>query len=110
MRRYIAVRGPILPGSVSTVRSRCGKPKCACKGNPPRLHGDYHRWTGFIGGKRTTKTLSRKEAAECERRIRNYRRLQRQLERLVREAIARAPWVSDVSTRRKGGKRSGGYD
>jgi hypothetical protein len=83
---------PLLPGSISTALSTCGKPNCACKSKRPRLHGLYYRWTGFLEGKRTTKTLSKEVARECERRIKNYRRLQRQIEKLLAQALARAPW------------------
>ncbi len=83
---------PLLPGSISTAISTCGKPNCACKKKPPKLHGLYYRWTGFLEGKRTTKTLSKEMAQECQRRIKNYRRLQRQIEKLVAQALAQAPW------------------
>ena len=83
---------PLLPGSLSTARSTCGKPHCACKGKPPKLHGVYYRWTGTIRGKRTTKTISKQEAQECRRRIENYRRLQRQIGKILAEALAQAPW------------------
>jgi len=56
---------PLLPGSVSTATSTCGKPNCACKASPPKLHGTYYRWTGFLKGKRTTKTISKEAAEEC---------------------------------------------
>ena len=46
----ITGQGPLLAGSVSTARSTCGKPNCACKAHPPKLHGVYYRWTGFIDG------------------------------------------------------------
>jgi len=105
MKRTLVITGPILPGSISTSSSRCGKPNCACKGKPPHLHGPYYRWTGFIAGVRTTRTLGRQEALECERRTRNFRKLQRQLDRLVQEALAAAPWVSHASTLGKGGTR-----
>jgi hypothetical protein len=84
--------GPILPGSVSTADSQCGKPKCACKDRPPKLHGTYYRWTGVIDGKRTTKTISKEVAKECERRIRNYRVVQQKLSELLDEALNNAPW------------------
>ena len=83
---------PLLPGSVSTASSTCGKPNCACKENPPKLHGIYYRWTGTLEGRRTTKTISKETAEECQRRIRNYRRLQRQIEKLLSQALAQAPW------------------
>jgi hypothetical protein len=88
----LVAEGPILPGSVSTAKSQCGKPNCACKASPPKLHGTYYRWTGFLNGKRTTKTISKEAAEECERRIKNYRALQGQLDQLVDEALDNAPW------------------
>ena len=83
---------PLLPGSVSTAQSTCGKPRCTCHATPPKLHGLYYRWTGFIQGKRTTKTLSPPEARECQKRIRNYRALQRKIGQLLRQALQHAPW------------------
>jgi hypothetical protein len=88
----IQARGPILPGSLSTAKSQCGKPNCACKTSLSKLHGIYHRWTGFIAGKRTTKTISKEVAEECERRIKNYRALQRKLDQIIEDALANAPW------------------
>jgi len=89
----IRARGPILPGSISTAKSRCGTPNCVCKASPPKLHGTYYRWTGFIKGKRTTKTISKQMAEECRRRIKNYRGLQRELERILEQSLTNAPWA-----------------
>jgi hypothetical protein len=83
---------PLLPGSLSTARSTCGKPNCACKAKPPILHGPYYRWTGFLNGKRTTKTLTREQARQCRQRIANFRALEKQIQRLVRQALKAAPW------------------
>jgi hypothetical protein len=83
---------PLLPGSLSTARSTCGKPNCACKAKPPKLHGPYYRWTGFLEGKRTTKTLTPEQARECQRRIAHYRALEKQIRQLVRQALQAAPW------------------
>ena len=88
----LPVRLPLLPGSVSTAQSTCGKPNCACKAKPPKLHGPYYRWTGFLQGKRTTKTLSPEQARECRKRLRNYRALEKQLRQLLRQALKEAPW------------------
>jgi hypothetical protein len=84
---------PLLPGSLSTARSTCGKPNCACKAKPPKLHGPYYRWTGFLAGKRTTKTLTPEQARECRRRIAHYRALEKQIQQLVRQALKEAPWT-----------------
>lgn len=83
---------PLLPGSLSTARSTCGKPNCACKAKPPKLHGPYYRWTGFLEGKRTTKTITSAQARECRKRIANYRALEKQIGQLVLQALKAAPW------------------
>ena len=83
---------PLLPGSLSTARSTCGKSNCACKAKPPKLHGPYYRWTGFLEGKRTTKTLTPEQARECKQRIAHYRALEKQISQLVRQALKDAPW------------------
>ena len=92
---------PILSGSISTAKSLCGKPGCACKGKPPRLHGIYYRWTGFIDGKRTTKTISREEALECAQRIQNLRKLQHKIEILINNSLKSAPWVFNEKKNRE---------
>jgi hypothetical protein len=88
----IGFKGPILGGSVSTAKSQCGKSNCACKEHIKNLHGTYYRWTGFILGKRTTKTITKKMAEECKRRIRNYRVLEKKIKKIVEEANDNAPW------------------
>jgi hypothetical protein len=106
MEKTLKFEWPILPGSISTARSRCGKARCACKLRPPRLHGIYYRWTGLIEGKRTTKTVSKEVARECLRSIRNYRRLQGDIEKLLREALANAPWRPPSGPSRTRSKRA----
>jgi hypothetical protein len=88
----LKVRLPLLPGSISTARSTRGKANCACKRKPPKLHGPYYRWTGFIDRKRTIRTLSAEQGRQCRERIRNYRALEKQLPRLLLDALERAPW------------------
>jgi hypothetical protein len=95
IKTFIDFDGPILPGSISTAKSTCGTPGCSCKDKPPKLHGTYYRWTGFINGKRTTKTISKEQAEECERRIKNYRELQKKIDRLLAAALKAAPWLSE---------------
>jgi hypothetical protein len=89
----LKIQLPLLPGSLSTARSTCGKPNCACQAVPPKLHGLYYRWTGFLQGKRTTKSLTKEQAEECRRRIHNYRKLQRQIDQILAQALAEAPWT-----------------
>ncbi len=47
-----------LPGSVVVRRTPCGKQACACKANPPTLHGHYIQWTRTVDGKTVTKFFS----------------------------------------------------
>ena len=89
----IEFTGPLLPGSISMAYAKCGKPRCVCKGKNPILHGPYYRWTGFIDGRRTTRTITKEQAEECERRIENLRRLEAELKKLLDQAISEAPWI-----------------
>ena len=89
---WLRLDWPLLPGCISTARSRCGRPRCVCKGKPPKLHGPYHRWTGLLNGKPTTITLTAAEARECRRRIRRFRRLQERLHGWMLRAMRVAPW------------------
>jgi hypothetical protein len=94
MKKRIDVDWPILPGSISTAKSRCGNKGCGCrKKKSPRLHGTYYRWTGFINGKRTTKTISKEAAQECKRRITRFRKFQKELDALLTQALRNAPWL-----------------
>lgn len=54
----LADAGFALPGSLIERTMRCGKPNCACKADPPRLHGPYHQWTRKVDGKTTTINLT----------------------------------------------------
>ena len=61
--RRLAEAGFALPGTLIDRTMRCGKPNCACKGAPPRLHGPYHQWTRKIDGKTVTVNLTDDQAA-----------------------------------------------
>lgn len=96
MKTKIEVYGKILNGTISTARSRCGKRICACKSKKPKLHGTYYRWTGVIDGRRTTKTISPEAANECKVRINNYKKLKKQIDVLLHQALKEAPWTKDT--------------
>jgi len=89
----IVLPGPLLPGSVSTAFARCGKTGCKCHSDASQRHGPYYRWTGLIDGKKTTVTLSEDEVDECERRIKNFKRLQATLAKMLKAALDTAPWT-----------------
>jgi hypothetical protein len=65
----------VLPGSVVVRRMRCGKAVCACKGDPPALHGPYTQWTRTVAGKTVTRFLSEDELARFQPWFDNARRL-----------------------------------
>ena len=80
-RRYrellaeIPQTGLVLPGTLNTVMNRCGKPRCSCHADPPRLHGPYITWTRKVAGKTQTRRLTPQQADRYQPWINNYRRL-----------------------------------
>lgn len=92
-KRSIDLAWPILNGSVSTAVAKCGQENCRCHTDKTAMHGPYYRWIGNINGKKTTKTVTKKVAEECRRRLRNYERLQSMIAQLIAEAIDSAPWA-----------------
>ena len=93
----IKIKGRILPGAISKAWGRCGKSTCRCRRGKKHRHGPYYRWTGWIKGKATTKTLDRTVAKECSKRIANYRKFQKAIAKELSKAIKSAPWVKNKS-------------
>ena len=54
----IAALGFVLPGTVASRYTRCGKPGCRCTATPPALHGPYLTWTRKVAGKTVTRRLT----------------------------------------------------
>ena len=82
-----------LPGSIVTRRTRCGKPGCACKADPPSLHGPYIQWTRTVNGKTVTRTLTQAQYdtyASWFASARRLRTLAAELEALSLKEMARA--------------------
>lgn len=65
----------LLPGSVVVRHMRCGKPACACKADPPALHGPYIQWTRTVAGKTVTRLLSEDQLARYQSWFDNSRRI-----------------------------------
>jgi hypothetical protein len=65
----------LLPGSVVVRHMRCGKPGCACKADPPVLHGPYIQWTRTVSGKTVTRYLSQEQLGRYQQWFDNARRL-----------------------------------
>ena len=65
----------VLPGSVVIRHMRCGKPACACKADPPTLHGPYTQWTRTVDGKTVTRFLTPDQLTRYQPWFDNARRL-----------------------------------
>ena len=73
-----------LPGSVVTRSTRCGKPNCRCKADPPVLHGPYLSWIRKSAGR----PITRKLTDEQEQRYRPWFDNARRIRELVNELHA----------------------
>ena len=85
--------GHTLPGSITIRRTRCGKPRCACKADPPALHGPYIQWTRTVNGKTVTRTLTQAQYdtyASWFASARRLRTLAAELEALSLREMAQA--------------------
>src|SRR5680860_1348155 len=89
----------LLPGSVVVRRMRCGKRSCACKADPPRLHGPYTQWTRKVAGKTLTRNLTAEQYDRYTPWFDNARRLRElttELETLSLRTAQRAEdWPPD---------------
>jgi hypothetical protein len=98
-RRYhelagqLAQIGFIASGSVALRSNRCGKENCACKGDPPRLHGPYWHFTAKVDGKTVNKRLTESEAHLYQEWIANDRQARELLAEMRELAAQAAPLI-----------------
>lgn len=71
----IAATGMVLPGSLKERRTRCGHPGCACRADPPLLHGPYWQWTRKVAARTVGRWLSDDQREDYQPWIDNGRRL-----------------------------------
>jgi hypothetical protein len=95
----IARSGRVLPGSIVTRRTHCGRPGCKCMADPPEPHGPYFQWTRKVAAKTVGRWLSAEQALDYQLFIDNDRRVRELLGRL--EKIGLATLEADPRTRRK---------
>ena len=92
----------LLPGSVVVRDMRCGKSGCACKADPPALHGPYIQWTRTVRGKTVTRHLSEEQLERYRPWFDNARRLKdlvAKLEIASLQAIETAEgWTAKATT------------
>jgi hypothetical protein len=74
LARQLADIGYIASGSLAPRFTRCGKPHCACGGEPPKLHGPYWHWSTKVSGKTVNRRLDAREAELYTEWIDNDRR------------------------------------
>ena len=78
----------LLPGSIVVRHTRCGKKTCACKANPPTLHGPYIQWTRTKNGKTITRLLTPNQLARYQPWFDNTRTLKDTVSKLQAASIA----------------------
>jgi hypothetical protein len=102
----IASTGMVLPGSITQRRTRCGRGNCACRADPPRLHGPYWQWTRKIAGRTVCRWLSPAQREDYQAWMDNDRRLRDLLARL--EALGAAALEADPRWQRGPGAAHNG--
>lgn len=73
LARQLSEIGWIASGSIAQRATRCGKAYCACRADPPKLHGPYWHFTAKVEGKTVNKRLAEDEALLYQEWITNDR-------------------------------------
>ena len=81
----IARSARVLPGSLTSRRTHCGRPGCKCMADPPEPHGPYWQWTRKVAKRTVCRWMGEDQAAEYRSWVANDRRLHELVVRL--EAI-----------------------
>ena len=89
-------------GSLVHVRTRCGKPACACATDPDARHGPYVRWTRKVAGRTVSTPIRPDEVPLFEKWLENSRRLDDLVDRLHELGLRAATDV--VKARAKAGR------
>jgi hypothetical protein len=100
----------LLPGSVVVRQMRCGKPGCACKADPPVMHGPYIQWTRTVDGKTVTRYLNEEQLQRYKPWFDNARQLRdlvAKLEIASLQAVATAEgWTTNAAPPRSTPRRN----
>jgi len=75
IRRELSTIGPCLPGSVVVRTGRCGKERCSCRADPPRLHGPFRSWTRKVAGRTVTRIFTEEQLDDYQVLLDNHRRM-----------------------------------
>lgn len=96
----IARIAKVLPGSLTSRRTRCGRQSCKCMADPPRPHGPYWQWTRKVAARTACRWLSDDQADDYSSWVANDRRLHQLVARL--EVIGVAAVEADPRSQRRG--------
>lgn len=103
--------GDFQPGSISSVRRRCGKPNCHCAQPNDPGHGPHQQLTQKIAGRTVTHTLSSPSSVrKAEKEIAEFRRFQTLAQQLI-EVNQKICWLrtaaeESLPSKKKARKRS----
>lgn len=102
----IAKSAKVLPGSLTSRRTRCGREGCKCMADPSQPHGPYWQWTRKVAARTVCRWLGDDQAVDYGPWVANDRRLHELVARL--EAIGIAAVEADPRSvrRARGRKRS----
>jgi len=95
----------LLPGSVVVRQMRCGKPNCACKADPPTLHGPYTQWTRTVAGKTVTRILTDEQLTRYQPWFDNSRRLKDLIVKLETVSLQAVKTADEMATPRSTPRR-----
>ena len=99
----IARSAKVLPGSLTSRCTRCGRRGCKCMADPPEPHGPYWQWTRKVAARTVCRWLTDDQAADYGPWVANDRRLHELVARL--EAIGVAAVEADPRSRRRADSR-----
>lgn len=98
----IARSAEVLPGSLTSRRTHCGRQGCKCMAEPPEPHGPYWQWTRKVAKRTVCRWLAEEQIADYRSWVANDRRLHELVARL--EAIGVAAVEADPRSVRRPGR------
>lgn len=102
----IARSAKVLPGSLTSRRTHCGRPGCKCMADPPEPHGPYWQWTRKVAKRTVCRWLGEEQAADYRSWVANARRLHELVGRLEAMGVAAAE-ADPRSARPRGACKAG---
>lgn len=88
LKEEIRKLGLICQGSITKRYLTCGKSACACQQDPSRRHGPYYHWTRKVKGRTQGRLLPPDVVPIYREGIRNYRRLEKILEKMKEVSLS----------------------